>query len=559
MLVVSVSVFCVYKFKPDAKIISLTKSEDTKTVSSGAAIVPHLDTAKTDRQKFLNELSQDVQPQKIVLLSVNHFDSSADFLTSGKNWDFLNQKISIDTDYVNQLIAAGIIEDKNNVFDGEHGIKNVLPDLANTFPEAKITPLVVKTGTSQEALDKLLTQFQSSCPECYFVGSVDFSHYQTSSLAEIHDQTTLDALESLDEKRILTSETDSPEILYLLAKWAKSQNLTFKLFANSNSGKQSNIFDTETTSWIIGRFVSGEAKLASRTTFLFGGDLMFDRMVNHRFKDIGFSEIFSALGQRVFSGCDIRAANLEGPISDQPINDDISSNNLSFNFPPESLDALKYLKFNVLSLSNNHSQNAGISGLNKTIQTLTANGIKPIGSQTSFDDSNIVHIDTGAVKVAIIAANMLENIDESKIVEAVKAQKAAGNFVIFFPHWGNEYSQTHSRPQADLAHKLIDEGADLIIGSHPHVIQDSEIYKNKLIVYSLGNFVFDQTFSKETQQGVMVGGVIQKDSLRISFFPFEIKNYKPQFLKSVQRESILRHVLPSGVEIQDSDTINLKL
>lgn len=559
LLVASATAYFWYLKKSSSGNVSQPETKaSVSEANTGAVVIPHFDFAENSRQKFLSGLSAKGEVKKIILFSVNHFDSSADFISSKKQWNLVDQTVDVDGDFVDWLSVQNLTAINDNVFVGEHGITNVIGEVQQSFSEAKIAPVIVKPNVKKEKLDSFITAIYQKCPECYLVGSVDFSHYLPSSLAQIHDQTTIDAIASLDGERILNCETDSPEILYMLNWWAKENGLNFKLYENSSSGLAQKNYDMETTSWVIGEYARAEAQAAKVTSFLFGGDIMLDRMVNHVFKDEGFEKVFSDLGERTFLGSDIKIANLEGPISASAINDDISTNNLSFNFAPESIKALNFLKFNFLSLSNNHTQNAGVKGLQNTIDTLTANGIEPIGSQTGFDQTNIVRSESGGTKVSIIAVNTLSVSSEEKFLEAARQEKDAGRYVIFFPHWGNEYNETHSSAQQQLAHKMIDAGTDLIIGSHPHVIQDSEVYNGKLIVYSLGNFVFDQTFSTETQQGVLVGGTVEEGKLRVSFFPIEIKNYKPRFLRDSKRQAILDHVLPAGISRENSDTIILK-
>ena len=117
-------------------------------------------------------------------------------------------------------------------------------------------------------------------------------------------------------------------------------------------------------------------------------------------------------------------------------------------------------------------------------------------------------------------------------------------------HWGQEYQIKSSVFQQKLARKIIDSGADLIIGHHPHVVQEIEIYNNKLIFYSLGNFVFDQYFSEQTQQGLAVAleiyPVRNNDSNRVNpnkniykLFPIQSKLSQPFLMEQNQAEKFL--------------------
>ncbi|GAI55886.1 unnamed protein product [marine sediment metagenome] len=113
---------------------------------------------------------------------------------------------------------------------------------------------------------------------------------------------------------------------------------------------------------------------------------------------------------------------------------------------------------------------------------------------------------------------------EEEIIKTIKTVKSLNpdNFLIVSLHWGEEYKLINSPAQQKLAHQLIEAGTDLIIGHHPHVVQNIEKYLGKLIFYSLGNFIFDQYFSPETQQGLAVGLEIYPDRLVCRLFPLQI-------------------------------------
>jgi poly-gamma-glutamate synthesis protein (capsule biosynthesis protein) len=99
-----------------------------------------------------------------------------------------------------------------------------------------------------------------------------------------------------------------------------------------------------------------------------------------------------------------------------------------------------------------------------------------------------------------------------RAIEEIKNIRAQVDIVVFCPHWGTEFKigDPGQKIRAE-AYKLIDAGADLIVGGHPHVVQDSETYKGKKIYYSLGNFIFDQYFQKETMEGLGIEVTINPD------------------------------------------------
>lgn len=281
------------------------------------------------------------------------------------------------------------------------------------------------------------------------------------------------------------------------------------------------------------------------TTFTFAGDMMFDRYVNHSFKNIGLDHVFDNLDKTLFSNSDIRFANLEGPISAEPIVDDHPARSLVFNMPPTTISALNVLSLNGVSLANNHTLNAGNSGFDTTKQQLDSVDIGYAGTQNGFsEDNNIIRYNT-TIPVAIICVDYLAYSNNAKITAAIQAEKAKGEFVIIFPHWGTEYSITHTTSQETAAKTWIDAGADLVVGSHPHVVEDVDIYKNKPIIYSLGNFVLDQTFSADTQQGLIVSGTITAEKLELKIIPIQSIKLYPQLATDTIKNAMLSRILSS--------------
>jgi len=105
--------------------------------------------------------------------------------------------------------------------------------------------------------------------------------------------------------------------------------------------------------------------------------------------------------------------------------------------------------------------------------------------------------------------------------------------VIVSFHFGDEYKKYSNRFQQDAAHAAIDAGASLVIGHHPHVVEETEIYRNKLIIYSLGNFVFDQFFSKETKVGAVLTAYIKNGKFQAAeLTPTEITKQYHVLLKN---------------------------
>jgi len=131
----------------------------------------------------------------------------------------------------------------------------------------------------------------------------------------------------------------------------------------------------------------------------------------------------------------------------------------------------------------------------------------------------------GDYNIAFIGINDTNSpVDVEAVKTLIKKGRAEADKVVMNIHWGNEYYDISNDNQRQLAHEFIDTGADAIIGHHPHVVEEMEIYKNRPIFYSLGNFIFDQYFSKETQQGLGIGLVFKDKGISVYVFPLQENN-----------------------------------
>lgn len=287
----------------------------------------------------------------------------------------------------------------------------------------------------------------------------------------------------------------------------------------------------------------------------FAGDMMFGRLVGHRHQDNNFNNLFKKFNTDIFSKSDLAWANLEGPVSDIAIKQSLAPNNFNFLFSNETVAALKNLKLDVVGLANNHTYNAGQEGLTLTQELLTKNNIGWHGHPTKVNEDSVYRFEKNNVKVSLIAVHNLYHNADIGINETIKKESEKDNFVIVLPHWGEEYEIKHSSAQENLAKEWVESGADLIIGHHAHVVQDAQSIKNKNgnvvpVFYSLGNFVFDQTFSVETQLGLIVEVKINKDGIKgLKLFPIESVDLFPQLADIEKSEIIIKRVCDSSGDL----------
>jgi poly-gamma-glutamate synthesis protein (capsule biosynthesis protein) len=267
------------------------------------------------------------------------------------------------------------------------------------------------------------------------------------------------------------------------------------------------------------------------------GDIMMNRGVKY-FIDKNGSVLYPFEKFKDFSkDKDIVFGNLEGPIV---TNYQISpQEEYRFAFAPDTVDALSFANFNLVSLANNHTLNMGREGFEETKEFLKEENIGFFGDSVYCDPADGWYTDD----LIFLGFNKTfpfncEDKEIARIIEDVSAGNPDKLLLVSF-HWGNEYQETSSVLQQGLAHLAVDAGADLVIGQHPHVVQEIEEYRGKLIFYSLGNFLFDQFFSRETSQGLVVDAVLSRDYGIYKLFPFDLSRAQPTMMQGEDRTDFL--------------------
>lgn len=259
---------------------------------------------------------------------------------------------------------------------------------------------------------------------------------------------------------------------------------------------------------------------------IFGGDMMFDRTVRREIDAKGGDFIFSCIDP-VLQTVDFVVANLEGPITG---NESVSINSLpgdefnyTFTFDPSVAAMLYRHNILVVNLGNNHIYNFGSSGISSTTQALDNARVGYFGAPPSYGVAKGRYGIIGR-RVPLTFINYNEFGGNASTTRAqIRIARVAGELPIVYTHWGVEYATTSSPYMQDLAHGFIDAGAEIIIGSHPHVVEESEVYRGKYIYYSLGNFIFDQYWMDSVRNGLLVEVVFNASGVRaVREIPIEL-------------------------------------
>ena len=278
-----------------------------------------------------------------------------------------------------------------------------------------------------------------------------------------------------------------------------------------------------------------------------------------------------SLISKYFKERDLTFGNLEVPISDKGKPD--SSKPISLCAPPSALEVLKSAKINYVSLANNHSYDFGKEAFFDTQNRLRSANISFMGvGENLLGSRRPVYFKNGNTLIAILAYNSyatngrnianrfsggiapLEYKFIKSDIQSIK-KKHDGCIILISLHWGIEMSNYPTPFQRDLARKLIDKGANLIIGHHPHVLQGIEGYNNGLIVYSLGNFCFPDVRSPYFNNIVYKQGMNNRESIILNcnfednklinynIVPIIInKNLQPEIVKNKEAKIILKKI-----------------
>ena len=276
------------------------------------------------------------------------------------------------------------------------------------------------------------------------------------------------------------------------------------------------------------------------------GDIMFhpsqiEGAYDEQTGNYDFSNSFKAI-KDIIQEADIAIANFEGTTAGNEVY--AYQGYPLFNAPDEVLDSIKDAGFNILTTANNHSLDTRKAGIIRTIEQIKARGMDPVGTYVEKPESRVLIKDVKGIKFAFLAytesVNGLEFVlspedldamvnifDERKMKEDIAyAKENKADLIIACLHWGDEYSRVQALRQENTADMLFKEGVDIILGSHPHVIQPSHTLdydgETKFVAYSMGNFISNQRvetllpygmsegISKYTEDGIIIDIDIEK-------------------------------------------------
>lgn len=519
-------------------------------------IIPHHMLAAPLIASFFKGI-ENREVQTVVLLGPDH-RNIADYpiSISQAQWETPYGIIQPNHSLSSYLLETSIAGLDEEVFETEHSIFNITPFIKRTFPQAEILPVTFNGGVDQSEAEALAQALAERLTEkSVVIAAVDFSHEVSKEQARQQDQSSLKTITDFSLGHTDSIETDSNAAILTLLSYIKRKGaLEALVIEKSDSAELAGIpTEMNITSYATVYFakqgltnpalsLNSTLNRENKRSQVFGeegisiivsGDVNLGRSVNAQMKNLGnSSHIFDQI-RDLLQGSDLTIINLESPlISNCPLTDE----GMIFCSDMTNAQILKDVGIDIASLANNHAQDYGQAGLLETSRTLSKYGINPV------DHGQMVVKTVKGIKIAILAYDLVRHgVDEKTLkAELLKAGMRADTVIVFF-HWGNEYTTEPTVEQRKLARLMVDSGADLVVGNHPHWVQAVEVYKNTLIVYSHGNLVFDQLWSQETREGIIGRYTFLKERIvNVEFIPIWINEYfQPTLAEDLRREKIL--------------------
>ncbi len=281
----------------------------------------------------------------------------------------------------------------------------------------------------------------------------------------------------------------------------------------------------------------------------FVGDIYLSNYILEKYNASGVGAILSDDITQMFYDNDIVMANQEFAFSDR--GEPMEEKQFTFRVNPKYAKIFSEIELDIVSLANNHALDYGIVALQDSFSALDENGIMYVGAGNNINEAKLAkHFELKDKKVAILGASrviptsdwnaysskpgMLTTYDSSVLVEQIKKESEVSDFIVVYAHWGEELEKYPTEYQKSLAKNYIDAGADLVIGSHPHILQGIEYYKGKPIVYSLGNFMFYYNIDRTA---ILNATISEDDEIMLQLVPCKASNAKTYLIDDTEQKS----------------------
>jgi len=264
--------------------------------------------------------------------------------------------------------------------------------------------------------------------------------------------------------------------------------------------------------------VTYTAQSAPYDSLVFVGDVLLARNIEYLMNQHGSDYPYKGVSFDRFSNRPAVVGNFEASIPDVHI--PTPAKMIRFSVAELFVPSIAVSGFTHMSLANNHAYDFSEAGYQHTSQTLEQNQLQVFGHPKRVDAHSVEFVELENKVIALIGIHTLDQLPTySALKEVFNYATPRSDMQIVYVHWGTEYISVHSRRQREAAERFVDAGADVVVGHHPHVVQDIELIRGVPVFYSLGNYIFDQYDSVDTQTGLMLQMEFSSSQPRISLLP----------------------------------------
>lgn len=304
-------------------------------------------------------------------------------------------------------------------------------------------------------------------------------------------------------------------------------------------------------------------------TLSFVGDVLLGSTVNLLLEEHGYDYPYRHM-KSILSRSDFTMANLETPITDrgEPV-----EKLYAYRSDPKVLPAFKEAGFDIVNLANNHILDYHVVGLVDTFRHLREAGIHYVGAGENADEAfTPVIVEKNGIRVAVLGFSRVvpdgwwkaddnrpgvaPTYNYTRPVRAIQEAAEQADLVVVLAHWGDEREDEPNEHQIELARRYVDAGADLVIGSHPHVLQGLEHYNGKWIAYSLGNFIFTtrDDAPKTWDSGVLEAACDKEGNCDLTFVPVFTKWAQPKPMDGKEAAALIQRLNELSIDAEiDAD------
>jgi poly-gamma-glutamate synthesis protein (capsule biosynthesis protein) len=486
--------------------------------------------------------------ERVVILGPDHFNLGQTPVTAvDAHFDTPFGVLACDLRRVRRLAAVPGVS-CSDLFFREHGFGSLLPFVKHYLPDARVCAVAIRACAGRALLDRVAERLLEVLDtRTLVVQSTDFSHGLPLAGAEAMDAEAARVVRLGAPAGALglhqPGHIDSAAALYLQGRLQREffHGRPVPLDHGNAQDHVDEPLADSTSYFLVGyqapRPEAGDRGRPSGASMVLAGDLMFDRGVAELMDRRGPDHPLSELAP-VFRRADAAVANLECPLVAEPSR----RAPLTFHSPPGTAAMLARAGLTHLHLANNHALDQGPEGFRETCGHLRAAGLTPMGHPSWEAEAGPEPVQVGAQRVLLVPLNATEPYFQlSRHAAAVAALRELdpGAVVVATLHWGSEYHTRAGSGQAHIGRALIEAGADLVVGHHPHVVQDIERHRGRLIFHSLGNLVFDQWRRPETRDGLLVEVSFPGGRIHCDLLPVEGRRAHPRLAGEPDRTRAL--------------------